>query len=272
MFRVFKKLALYIAGMSLALAAFAQLRDVRPGFNLFSRDQDIQVGREAAAQVERKMLVLRDRELTYYVTQIVRNHTRSPRAGGYPYTFRVVADRNINAFSLPGGPVYINTGLILAADNEAQLAGVMAHEISHVALRHATNQASKSQLVRLPALLAGAIAGNGLFGQLAQAGIGLGANSVLLKFSRSAESQADYLGTQMMSEAGYNPIEMARFFEKLEAQGSGRALQFLSDHPNPGNRVRAVEEEIRYLPRKSYGANTGEFLRERSLVAQLAGR
>src|SRR5438876_5654704 len=117
MFRVFRKLALYIGGMGLALVAFAQLRDVRPGFNLFSRDQDIQVGREAAAQVERKMPVLRDRELANYVTQLGRNLTRSPRAGGYPYTFRVVADRNINAFSLPGGPVYINTGLILAADN-----------------------------------------------------------------------------------------------------------------------------------------------------------
>jgi hypothetical protein len=117
-------------------------------------------------------------------------------------------------------------------------------------------------------MLAGAIVGNGsMLGQLAQLGIGLGANSVLLKFSRDAESQADALGAHLMAEAGYNPIEMARFFEKL--QGSARGPQFLSDHPNPGNRMRAIEDEIRSLPQRNYGFETGEFQRAKADAAAL---
>ena len=118
--------------------------------------------------------------------------------------------------------MFINTGLLKAVDNEAQLAGVMGHEMSHVILRHGTNQASKSKLIELPAVLGSQMAGGSLVGQLTQLGIGLGASSVLLKFSRSAESQADLMGSHLMAEAGYNPMEMARFFEKLNAQG-GRA-------------------------------------------------
>ena len=130
---------------------------------------------------------------------------------------------------------------------------MMAHEISHVALRHGTNQASKANLIQLPAMLAGAVVGNGsMLGQLAQLGIGLGANSVLLKYSRDAETHADMLGARMMAKAGYNPIEMARFFEKLEAQGGSSGPQFLSSHPNPGNRMRAIQEEIQYMPRANY--------------------
>ena len=114
-------------------------------------------------------------------------------ADEYPYSFKVVNDQSINAFALPGGPTFVNTGLIAAADNEAQLAGVMAHEISHVALRHGTNQASKANLIQLPAMLAGAVVGNGsMLGQLAQLGIGLGANSVLLKYSTKRRKRRRY--------------------------------------------------------------------------------
>src|SRR5262249_39660068 len=132
-------------------------------------------------------------------------------------------------------------------------AGVVAHEISHVILRHGTNQASKANLIQLPAMLGGAFGGRGMLGQLTQLGIGLGANSLILKFSRGAESDADLMGTRIMHEAGYNPIEMARFFEKLEAEAGkgGWFGQLLSDHPNPGNRVKAVQDEIRFLPAKS---------------------
>ena len=114
--------------------------------------------------------------------------------------------------SHPGGPTYVNTGLLKAVENEAQLAGVMAHEISHVALRHGTNQASKANLLQIPAALAGFALGGSMLGQLAQAGVGLGLNGVLLKYSRDAESQADLLGAQMMAQAGWNPLEMSRFF------------------------------------------------------------
>jgi beta-barrel assembly-enhancing protease len=189
-------------------------------------------------------------------------------------SFGLIGDKSINAFSLPGGPVYVNTGLIAAAQNEGQLAGVLAHEMSHVTLRHATNQMSKQNLIQLPALLAENIAGDGMLGKLAQMGIGLGANSILLKFSRTDEAQADYNGALMAHEAGYNPIEMARFFQQLEAQvGKGTALtQFLSDHPNPGNRVEAVDAEVKQLPARQFTTDTGRFPHIKDVVAHLPAR
>jgi predicted Zn-dependent protease len=256
-----------------ALACFAQVKAPKPGFNLFSKDQDIQLGKEAAAEVEKQYRVVNDATLTAYVNDVGKRLVRSPHAGEFPYYFKVVADDSINAFALPGGPMYIHTGLIKAADNEGQLAGVMAHEISHVALRHGTNQASKANLIQIPAILAGSATGNGMMGQLAQLGIGLGANSALLKFSRSAESQADYNGTLILNDAGYNPIEMARFFEKLEAEGGSRGAvaQFFSSHPNPGNRRQAIEQLVQQLPQRSYPAgDNAAFLRAKEAAARIA--
>src|SRR5258707_1186762 len=187
----------------------------KPGFNLFSKEQDIQLGSEAAAEVEKKMTVVKDPALNQYIQKIGKRLASAPEAGDYPYSFKLVADDSINAFALPGGPTFVHTGLIKAADNEAQIAGVLAHEISHVALRHGTNQASKAQMVQMPTALAGSMMkSRSMLGQLSKMGIGLGANSVLLKFSREAESQADLLGTQIMAKAGYQPVEMARFFQK----------------------------------------------------------
>jgi Zn-dependent protease with chaperone function len=237
-------------------------KEIKPGWNLFSKQQDIDLGHEAAAQVERQMQVVHDPELEAFVQRIGKRLVGTGMAGDYPYTFKVVNDPSINAFALPGGPTYIHTGLLKAAENEDQVAAVMAHELSHVALRHGTHQASKANLIQLPAMLAGAVVGNGsMLGQLAQVGIGLGANSVLLKFSRDAESDADILGSRMMEKAGYNPIEMARFFEKLEAQGGRGGPQFLSDHPNPGNRSKAIQQEIQYMPRSNYAAGDSNQLR-----------
>src|SRR5690242_18917218 len=171
------------------------------------------------------MTVINDPVLTSYVNRVGKRlaNSQEARDSGYPFTFEVVADPTINAFALPGGPMFINTGLLKAVDNEAQLAGVMGHEMSHVILRHGTNQASKAQLIQLPAILASQTAGGSMIGKLAQAGIGLGANSVLLKFSRTAESQADLMGSHLMAEAGYDPVQMAKFFEKLNAEEIGRA-------------------------------------------------
>ncbi len=255
-------------------AAFGAIQVPKPGWNLFSRQQDMQLGKEAQQQVQQKMNVVHNSEVSRYLSELGQKLARSKYAGNWPYTFELVADKNINAFSLPGGPIYINTGLIAAAENEAQLAGVLAHEMSHVQLRHATNQASKANLIQIPAMIAGGMMGGSMLGQLAGLGIGLGANSALLKFSRSAESQADYNGALIMADAGYNPIEMARFFEKLEAQSGrqGGLAQFLSDHPNPGNRVQAVEEEIQQLPRRNYNASTGDFAHIKDLVAHLPNR
>jgi Peptidase family M48 len=237
-------------------------KEIKPGWNMFSKQQDIELGREASAQVEHQMQVVRDPQIENFVQRIGKRLVATGMAGDYPYTFKVVNDPSINAFALPGGPTYIHTGLLKAAENEDQVAAVMAHELSHVALRHGTHQASKANLIQLPAMLAGAVVGNGsMLGQLAQLGIGLGANSVLLKFSRDAESDADILGSRMMAKAGYNPIEMARFFEKLEAQGGKGGPQFLSDHPNPGNRSKAIQQEIQYMPAKNYTAGDNGELR-----------
>lgn len=250
-----------LISIACATAALGAIHPPKPGFNLFSPQQDIQLGREAQAQVERQRPVVHSAETNAYLTMLGQKLARSKYAGNFPFRFSLVVDKTINAFALPGGPVYVHTGLIAAADNEAQLAGVLAHEMSHVALRHSTHQLSEANLIRIPLLLAGALAGNSILGQLTQLGLGLGANSVLLKFSRSAESDADYNGALIMADAGYNPIEMARFFEKLEAKGGRESLltQFVSDHPNPGNRVKSVEDEIRQMPQRSYGADTGQF-------------
>src|SRR5579864_1913202 len=241
----------------------------QPGFNLFSKQQDVQLGQEAAAQVRKQMTVIHDPVLTNYVNQVGKRLASAPEArqSGFPFTFEVVADPTINAFALPGGPMFINTGLLKAVDSEAQLAGVMGHEMSHVILRHGTNQASKAQLIELPAVLGSQLTGSSMVGKLAQLGIGIGAGSVLLKFSRSAESQADLMGSHLMAESGYDPMEMARFFEKLNAQGGGRTIQFLSDHPNPDNREKAIEAEAHRLPQQNYGYETGEFQRMKQVIA-----
>lgn len=264
-----RNLTIFFAAVSLSVPVLATHKDLKPGWNLFSKEQDVQLGREAASQVEQQMPVVRDQELTAYIQRIGQKLSSQPQADKYPYSFKVIADKSINAFALPGGPTFVNTGLIAAADNEAQIAGVMGHEIAHVALRHGTNQASKANLIQLPAMLAGAVLGGGgsMLGQLAQLGIGLGANSVLLKYSRDAERQADLLGAQLMAGAGYNPIEMARFFEKLQAQSGGGGPEWFSSHPNPGNRMQAIQEEVRTLPQRNY--TNGDAAQLKSMQARL---
>lgn len=235
---------------------WAQRKELKPGFNLFSPQQDIQMGQEAAAQVEKTMPVVRSDELAGYLTRVGARLAQSKHAGTFPFHFSVINDKSINAFALPGGPIYVHTGLLAAVDNESQLAGVLAHEMSHVGLRHGTHQATTANFIQLPAALAAAMIGNKtLLGSLAQLGINIGAGSLLLKYSRSAESEADLNGARIMNDAGYNPLEMARFFEKLESQASGGSnllARWLSDHPSPGNRVKSVGDEIRYLPPTTY--------------------
>jgi len=252
--------------------ALAQRRQPRPGWNVFSVEQDIQLGKEAAAEIEKQVRLVDDRELNDYFQRIGRRLASQPQAGSFPYSFKVVLDQAINAFALPGGPTYMNTGLIAQADNEAQIAGVVAHEISHVALRHGTNQASKATLLQLPAAIAGgALGSESLLGRIGQAGIGIGAGSVLLKFSRGAERDADLLGARMMHSAAYDPVEMARFFEKLEAEHRG-GIEFLSSHPKPGNRIQAVQDEVKHLPAKHYTAGEGDLGRMKSSVEELDRR
>ena len=242
-----------------------------PGINFYSPQDDIQLGRQAAAEIRKQVDVVDNQALQNYVSEVGQKLASQPEAGDYPYSFTLINDESINAFALPGGPVFIHSGLLKAADSEAEFAGVLAHEISHVVLRHGTNQASKANLVQLPAVLAGtAIGNNGALAQLGQLGLGFGVNALLLKYSRTAEKQADATGARIMAGAGYNPLAMADFFEKLEAEGGSRPPAFLSSHPNPGNRVTFVQAEIQALPASGpYNAGTGEFQQMKKFVAQL---
>lgn len=243
---------------------------LKPGFNFFSKDQDVQLGQENAQEVRKQYEIVRDQSLQDYVRRVGDRLAAAPEArqSGFQFTFTLLNVPQVNAFALPGGPMFIFTGLLKMTDNEAQLAGVMGHEMSHVILRHGTHEASKANLVKLPLALAGAATGGSLLGQVAEMGLGLTANSFILKFSRDAESEADALGSHLMAESGYNPIEMARFFEKLAANAN-QGPQFLSDHPNPGNRERAIEEEIRTLPQRQYGYETGDFARVKAAILAL---
>lgn len=250
-------------------------KTLKPGWNLFSTAQDVQLGKEAAAQIEKQVAVVDNRDLNEYINRIGKKLAAQPEAGQFPYTFKVVYDKSINAFALPGGPSYVHTGLLTSADNEAQVAGVLAHEIAHVALRHGTAQATKAQALQLVAGLGGAVlgSGGGMLGQLAQMGVGLGANSLLMKFSRGAESDADLLGARMMAKAGYDPVEMARFFEKLESaeKSSGQSVaQFFSDHPSPGNRVKAVSAEVKMMAARQYTkGETADLQRMQGVIKSL---
>jgi predicted Zn-dependent protease len=243
---------------------------LRPGFNFFSMGQDVQLGQENAQEVRKQYEIVRDPSLQDYIRRVGDRlaAAQEARQSGFQFTFTLLNVPQVNAFALPGGPMFIFTGLFKDADNEGQLAGVMAHEMSHVILRHGTHEASKANLVKLPLAVAGAATGGSLLGQVAGLGLGLTANSFILKFSRDAESEADALGSHLMAEEGYNPIEMARFFEKLAA-GGNQGPQFLSDHPNPGNREHAIEEEIRTLPQQQYGYETGGFSRAKADILTL---
>ena len=265
--------AAFLASLLLLAGLARAAKEIKPGWNLFTPQQDVELGKQAAAEIEKQVPIVDDKELTNYVARIGKKLADASPAPDYPYTFKVVAEPSINAFALPGGPIYMHTGLISAADNEAQVAGVLAHEVAHVALRHSTNQASKQYAFQIPVALAAGALGNkgGVLGMISQLGISFGLNSVFMKYSRDAEKDADLIGTRIMSSVGYDPVQMARFFEKLEAETGGRSgSQFFSDHPNPGNRVNYVQEEIRGLPKRSYTAgNQSEFNSMKSRVAKI---
>jgi beta-barrel assembly-enhancing protease len=193
---------------------------LKPGWNLFTPEQDIQIGTRAAAKIGQQILLLNDSRVDGYLDTLGKRLASFAPGYRYPYQYRCVNDENVNAFALPGGFIYINRGVIEAADNEAQLAGVMAHETSHVALRHGTNQVSKAEAWRIPLGLLGAAGGLG--GLIAQAGGGFTLNSIVLKYSRDDETQADVLGTQILYDAGYDPRALAQFFEKIAAESKGK--------------------------------------------------
>ncbi len=248
-----------------AISWGAQQLKFKPGFNMFSPAQDVQVGRENATQVDKELPILQDAAVERYVNELGRRlsaYTPNNREE-YVWQFKVVNSADINAFALPGGFIYVNRATIEAAQNEAQLAGVIAHEEGHVVMRHGTHQATNTMLAKgglgiLGGLLGGQ--GGGLTGQLLQYGIGFGVNSIFLKNSRSAESQADEVGTYILYQAGYDPHAMVQFFQIIEQKYPQKTVQFFSDHPNPENRIKKVDEEIPQLgAAKQWKTDSPEF-------------
>ena len=204
-----------------AVLLSAQVRELKPGFNIFTPEQDVEMGREAGKEIERTKPLVTNDELTGYLTRIGSRLAQSRHAGQFPFRFHVIKEKAVNAFAFPGGPVYVNTGLFEAIDSETELAGVLAHEMSHVALRHGTHQATKSIPVAAAAAFFGTMIGDdSTLAKLGQFGINLGAQSMLLHYSRESESEADLNGVRIMNDAGYDPLGMARFFEKLQAEGT----------------------------------------------------
>jgi len=219
---------------------YAQRTQLKPGWNMFSPQQDMQVGKQAATDAARKLPMCNSPRADAYLTQLGKRLVAHLNTNGveYPWEFHCVNDRSLNAFALPGGYVFVNRGAIEAADNEAELAAVMAHELSHVALRHGTNQATKAQAAQAGVGIFGALFGGSTGGALLTQLGSFTAGGVLLKYSRGAETQADVMGTQVLYDSGYDPRAMAQFFEKLNQQTKGKnPPEFLSDHPNPENRV-----------------------------------
>ena len=251
-------LAVTIAAPQFALARY----EPKERNNAFSREEEIKVGQQAAAEVMQQMPILPENDpLTKYIQKLGAKLVSKAPGEKWPYSFRVVNQKEINAFALPGGPMFVNVGTIQAADNEAQLAGVMGHEISHVVMRHATASATSKMKWQAPLSILGAVLGSkgGALAQAAQLGIGFGVNSVFLKYSRDAETEADLVGTDILYDAGFDPKQMAVFFEKLAAEGGGRGPEFLSSHPNPGNRMQRVQQEVASLQPRAYSKNSSDF-------------
>lgn len=262
--------ALVVSGTLLS----AQTR-VTPPSNKYSPAQDIQLGREAAQEMRQQLPILNDEEVQSYVEGLGRRLAAAiPRELQHPefqYTFEVVNVREINASALPGGPTFVNRGMIEKAATEGEIAGVMAHELSHVALRHGTAQASKAGKYQAGSVLgqiAGAIIGGG-WGQVVSGVSQVGFGAAFLRFSREYERQADIEGAQVMANAGYDPRDMANVFRRIEKESGSGGPQWLSDHPNPGNRVEYIEEEARKLQVRNAVRDTRAFEQVQSHLKRL---
>jgi hypothetical protein len=237
------------AGLALAPVMVLAIERItfKPGFNLYSPKQDIELGRQNAAEADKQLRLVTDPEVVNYVNNLGKQLVQhEPLPADYPWAFKVVNDRDINAFAFPGGFIYVNRGAIEAAENEAQLAGVIAHETGHVVMRHGTHMATQMVIAKGGlALLSGLLGqSSGVLTDVANLGISFGVNSILLHNSRGAESQADEVGTYVLYHAGYDPHAMAQFFEIIEKKYPQRTIQFFSDHPVPENRIKDVDAEI----------------------------
>jgi predicted Zn-dependent protease len=242
-------IALAIALSLVAGVADAQTK-VNPGWNMFSAQQDVEIGAQSASEAERQLPILRDSQVDAYVNRI--GQKLAANAGGpqFQYRFRVVNASDINAFALPGGYIYINRGILENAKNEGEVAGVVAHEIAHSALRHGTHQASKAYAAQaglqiLGGLLGGKIGNN--TAQILNTVGGVGLNALFLKFSRELETQADVRGAQILAASGYTPADMVSFFNTLAKVDTSKKTSWMSNHPAPPDRIARIEKERQLL-------------------------
>jgi hypothetical protein len=247
-----KRGAVFAAALCFLIApcARAQRTQFKPGWDIYSPQDDIQLGKQIAVDAERQLQSCNAPKVDAYLTKLGWKLIAKLPTGGvsYPWEFHCVNDKEINAFALPGGYVFVNRGAIEISGDEAQLAGVMAHELAHVVLRHGTAEATKAQAAQGFVGLLGAILGGNAGGTLLTELGKFSAGGVLLRYSRSAETQADVMGTQVLYDAGYDPRALAQFFEKIEADSKGKnPPEFFSDHPSPEHRVERVQEEIAKL-------------------------
>jgi len=244
------------------------------GWDWYSIESEIRMGKEYATQIEASLKLVTDPTINEYINRVGQNLVRNSDAK-VPFTIKVVDSDVINAMALPGGFFYVNSGLILAADNEAELAGVMAHEIAHVAARHTTRQLTRYQFINyasLPLIFVG-----GGIGLAAREAAGIGIPMTFLKFSRGFEAEADYLGIQYMYKAGYDPNEFVNFFEKIQAQEKkkpGSMAKVFTDHPQTPDRITKSQEEIAtILPAKDqYIETTSEFNDMKARLAAIENR
>ena len=234
------------ARLPVALLVFALAGSVR--LSLISVSDEIAMGRDAQRQVRKSVPVVSDRALTAFVAQVGKALAAQARGPRYPYSFSIANYRELNAFALPGGPVWIHRGILHAAASEAQLAGVLAHEIAHIAQRHAADRITKQLVANGFLGLLGAVLGNDPgAARTAQAGAGLLAGSYMLKFSRDDEREADAIGSQIMRRAGWDPHGMPEFMETLrreQGRDPGSVAIFLSSHPAPGERADALRRSL----------------------------
>jgi beta-barrel assembly-enhancing protease len=254
---ILKLCILTLALCATCTRAHATYNPPPPCNNPFTPQQEVTEGAKVAAQVYKQMPVLPESDpVSIYVAQLGAHLSTHAPGLKWPYSFHVVASSDVNAFALPGGAIFINLGTIQAAETEAQLAGVLAHETSHVVLRHATCNMKKQQTTNIMAglgqLASGILLGNGAGGQVAQAIIGGGAGLYGLRMSRDDEKQADLLGTDILYNSGYDPRGLPQFFEIIQSKYGAGGAQILTDHPNPGNRTEYVNAEIDTLPRLTH--------------------
>jgi beta-barrel assembly-enhancing protease len=237
-------------------------RDVGSGINFYSLEKEIALGKQLAQEVERQAKIIDDPIIAEYVNRVGQNIVRNSDAK-VPFTIKVLDTEEVNAFALPGGFFFVNSGLILKAETEAELAGVMAHEIAHVAARHGTRQATRGDLMQIGAI-AGSIFLGGWTGYAIRQGMGLAIPLGYLQFSQAFERDADYLGLQYMYKAGYDPTAFVDFFEKietLEKKKPGTFAKVFSTHPMTDTRIKAAQNEIQTIlkPKPEYVVTTSEF-------------